>query len=400
MKKKILVFVFISFFLSSFTLPKVEAQECGSNATNDNFEKIKEDCERKINQAREQANTLSSQIKLMDSQMNLTLLKIKETEDKIITTQKEIENITSRIEGLDTSLDYLSKTLLKRVVDGYKKRSVSVFSIFFDSDSAGDLLNRIKYQKTAQENNQKLIVKVQELKNNFEEQKKKREEKKIELDSLNKTLIEQKNSLISQKKAKENLLAVTQNDEKNYQRLLDEARRQLSSFRSFTQSGGGGVIGSNAFGSGSDGWYYSQRDERWAGKRIGYSNETVLDVGCLLTDIAMIMKKYGSDMTPADIAGNTNYFFASTAYMLHPSRFGWPNGLSYSNIDVSSIKDTIASGRPVIAGVYAGAYGTHYVVLKANSGDDYIMHDPYYGPDKKFSEHYSKSSIFIAGVFR
>jgi len=393
MKKKVLIFLLTSIFLFN-NFSYVYSEDDGTIQN-----RIKE-LEQKLTDVRQQKNTLSSQIQLMDTQIKLTELKIQETEDKITQTQKEIENITTRIEGLDTSLDYLSKTLLKRIVDGYKKRDVSIFNLLLDSDSAGDLFNRIKYQKTAQENNQKLIVKVQELKNNFEEQKQKREDKKIELDNLNKVLNEQKNNLASQKKAKQNLLAVTQNDERNYQQLLDEARRQLSSFRSFTQAGGGGVIGANAFGTGSDGWYYSQRDARWANNRIGASSENILEVGCLLTDIAMVMKKYGNNMTPADIAGNTSYFFSNTAYMLHPSRFGWPNGLNYSNIDISSIKDEINSGRPVIAGVYAGAYGTHYIVLKAIDGDDFIMHDPYYGPDKKFSEHYNKSSIFVAGVFR
>jgi hypothetical protein len=51
-------------------------------------------------------------------------------------------------------------------------------------------------------------------------------------------------------------------------------------------------------------------------------------------------------------------------------------------------------------GVYAGPYGTHFVVLSKKSGSDYIMYDPWYGPDLKFSDYYQKSSIYSAVVFK
>jgi len=169
MRKNTVIIIICFLLLFSFFASQTSALECGSHAANEEeIKKIEQDCIDKINQSRQQANTLSSQIKLMDSQINLTLLKIQETEDKIIQTQKEIDNITTRIAGLDTSLDYLSKTLLKRVIDGYKQRSISLLNILLASDNASELLNKIKYQKTDQENNHILIIKIQELKNNFE----------------------------------------------------------------------------------------------------------------------------------------------------------------------------------------------------------------------------------------
>jgi peptidoglycan hydrolase CwlO-like protein len=239
MRKNTVIIIICFLLLFSFFASQTSALECGSHAANEEeIKKIEQDCIDKINQSRQQANTLSSQIKLMDSQINLTLLKIQETEDKIIQTQKEIDNITTRIAGLDTSLDYLSKTLLKRVIDGYKQRSISLLNILLASDNASELLNKIKYQKTAQENNQRLIIKIQELKNNFEEQKKKREEKKVELDSLNKTLIEQKNALANQKAAKQKLLIETQNSEQIYQRLLAQAQQEYASIKGIIAGSG------------------------------------------------------------------------------------------------------------------------------------------------------------------
>jgi hypothetical protein len=205
--------------------------------------------------------------------------------------------------------------------------------------------------------------------------------------------------LENQKLAKDKLLKDTQNDEAKYQELLAKAEKELASFAEFTEYAGGGVIGSNEFGSGKEGWYLSQRDSRWANKKIGKSNYTIFEVGCLITSVAMLYNHYGYSVTPADIANDDSRFFASTALMLIPWKA--PPGKSYKAItpNTSSIENELED-RPVIVGVYAGPYGTHFVVLSEEDDGDYIMYDPWYGPDLKFSKYYSKSSIYSAVVFK
>lgn len=354
----------------------------------------------KINELQQQKNTLSSQITYMDTQIALTSLQIKQTEASVIKTEEEIENLTGKIDNLNKSLDYLIGIMLKKIAEGYKTKEISLFDLILNSGNMSVLVNRIKYLKISQDKDRQVAFQAQQAKMNYEEQKNLREEKKKKLDKLKKILDRQKIDLNNQKTAKQRLLEVTKNDEKTYQQLLEEAQKQLAGFKSFVKSAGGGVISANGFGTGEGGWYYSQRDERWAYKTMGYSKENVLEVGCLITSIAMVMKKNGVDWTPFDIAADPNYFFSNTAYMLKPYLFSWPNGLKYSNISLSEINNEIGAGRTIIVGLYAGKYGTHYVVLKKVEGNDYIMHDPYYGPDKKLSEYYSKSSIFTAGVFK
>jgi len=218
MVKKIFIFT-VLFFLIIFS---IQAQD-----TTDLQKKINE-YQEKLQQLKQQKNTLSSQIQYMDTQIYLTGLQISATEQKIIETEKEINLLGSRIEGLDQSLDYLSKLLINRIVEGYKKRPFSVFSLILDNKNANDFLNQVKYLKTAQTNDQKLLYTVQETKTNYEEQKKLREEKKIELDKLTEALNYQKQSLNNQKVQKQKLLADTQNDEKIYQRRLSDAQRELS----------------------------------------------------------------------------------------------------------------------------------------------------------------------------
>jgi len=397
MKKVVfLIFLVLSF---GFFPPQIKAEENNSSINlKKSLERKEKELEEQLVLIRRRKSTLSSEIAYMNTQILLTNLKIKNTERDIKKAQEEIQLLNTRIDSLDQSLNYLSQLLISRIVENYKERNSTIFDLLFSSSNPAYFVNKIKYIKTARDNNQRLLIGVQKNKTNFEEQKQLREEKKKRLDYLQKQLGKQKKSLNRQKKAKQRLLQVTKNNESVYERLLSNARRELASLKSFVKSAGGQVITANSFGSGADGWYYSQRDQRWAYDKIGNSNENVLEVGCLITDIAMVLKKNGVNWQPNDISSNPDYFFSNTAYMLHPSRFSFPNGLRYKNIGISQIKEKLVNQQPVIVGLYAGKYGTHYVVLKKMDGDDYIMNDPYYGPDKKFSDYYSKKSIFKAAI--
>lgn len=374
----------------------------------EDLEKEREELEQKLENLSQKQDTLSNQIQYMDTQVYLAEIKAEETKDKIRETEEEIDSLGSKITGLDTSLDYLSRTLLERIVDGYKNRNVSFFDMFLNSETAPDLLNRMKYYEAAQENNQKVLVQVQQTKSNFQAQRSIREKKKEELDSLTETLELQSQELQRQQDAKRTLLAATQNDEQVYRNRIGEINRQIESFKNFVQtSGASNSVGANELGTGQGGWYMSQRDSRWSDETMGDSSETILDVGCFITSIAMVFQSKGISYSPLTIAQNAQYFYGGpnsscfptsfpTAYMCVPSTFNgsWPNGLSYKNISFEALDDTLASGNPVIAGVNGAS---HYVVIREKSGDDYIIHDPIYGPDQTLYDRYSLSGPL--GIF-
>ncbi len=372
-----------------------QAQQSNDAARNEIQKKIDE-YEDKLSEIRTEKNTLSSQIEYMDTQIYLTQLKTEETTEKIESTEYEIETLDDWIGDLDSSLDDLSKTMLERIVAGYKTRQASIIDIIFDASSASDLVNKVKYYEVARETNKRVLLEVQEAKLNYEEQKKLREKKKEELDELQETLQVQEANLKNQQEEKRILLSATQNDEATYSRLLEEAKRQIAAYKSFVAITGVGTVSANGLGTGEGGWYLSQRDERWAGMRMGGSSESVLDVGCFITSIAMVMRYYGADYSPANIASSSHYFLPGSAYMYIPSTFNgsWPNGKNYRNIGSGEVSSYLERGVPVIAGVRGAS---HYVVLKKNDGGDYIMNDPIYGPDLKVSDYYSLSGPY--GVF-
>lgn len=240
LSKNNLILIAFALLFGFFILSgSVRGQECGS----------KEDCQKKIAEyeqklaaTRQQKNTLAAEIQYADTQIYLTTLKIQSTEVNIKKTESEILSLTDKIENLNESLDHLSKILLIKIVEGYKKRESEnlnlYLNVFLNSKNATEVAKNLKYIKTAEENNRILAFKMQQTKLNFEEQKTLREEKKKQLDELKLFLDNQRIALDTQKLAKKKLLTVTNNDERTYQSLLEKARAEYGAIAAIVSGGG------------------------------------------------------------------------------------------------------------------------------------------------------------------
>ena len=363
--------------------------------TKEDLENKEKEYKQKLVDLGNQKKTLSSQIQGMDTQISLTELNIERSEQKIIDTQNEIEKLGSRIENLDTSLNSLSKVLLQRIVDGYKTQQISIFEVLLDANTIADLTNKIKYQRTTQNNNQKLLVKVQEAKTNYEEQKKLREQKKIELDELVASLESQKEALKVQQSQKQQLLAETNNDESTYQSLLAQAEAQLQGFGKFVENQGGSSLLSGQTSCDDWGCYYNQRDSQWGGSSLNGTGYTIASDGCLVTSMAMVYTHFGHrGVNPQTINSNpSNFAVYSPAWL---SRTIVADGTTSTRIG-SSIDSELSSGRPVIVGISydGGPYPDHFLVLVSGSNGNYKMNDPYTpnGHSISFTDKYSVGSI-------
>jgi peptidoglycan hydrolase CwlO-like protein len=409
---------FVLVLVSTISAPDVCAQETASTptptTTPSTFDVRRKELESKINEyqqkleeARRQRNTLSGELQKLDTQSYVTTLKIQETTNRIEKVKDETDILSERIASLTAKLDRQWVTFLATAYANYKQRSASLLDFLISADTADEALSSLKYHRLAQANSQKILYETQETKLNFEEQKEIRRRKEEELNELKRVLNLQKKELEKQQEAKKTLIAATRNRESEYQNIIAQAQREIAAYKNFVNITGVGTIKANAFGGGEGGYYFSQRDERWAGMRMGDSNETVLDVGCFISSIAMVFKKHGHDWTPATLASNPKYFAGGynsgcfpnsipTAYACTPSTLNgiWPGGLRYRRIPFSEMASLLDRGVPVIAGVRGQS---HYVLVKRREGDTYIMNDPIYGPDLKVSDYYTFSGPY--GVF-
>lgn len=134
---------------------------------------------------------------------------------------------------------------------------------------------------------------------------------------------------------------------------------------------------------------YSQQDPQWKGKVLGGGPDTIGYIGCALTCVAMYSSGWGYTETPdtlnQKLTGNGGYVNEAIVWGAI-SKF-YPKikstGLTLcTNIDapLAQIDSSLAVGQPVIVEVdFSPAAGlqTHWVVLYAKQGNDYLMLDPW-----------------------
>ena len=186
--------------------------------------------EAQLQDSRNQEKTLKSQLNIIDGQTKVTTLKIEETNLKIEKLKREISDLSTRINRIGNTLDSLSEILLRRIVQTYKYgNTISTLDLFFSSHSFADLLGRLKYVQVAQAYDKKKLYELQATKLAYNDQKQDKETRQTEAEKLNKQLEDYKNQLAEQKKAKEELLLITRNDEARFQALIAQLRADLAS---------------------------------------------------------------------------------------------------------------------------------------------------------------------------
>jgi hypothetical protein len=131
---------------------------------------------------------------------------------------------------------------------------------------------------------------------------------------------------------------------------------------------------SNDWGS-----YFNQRDGRWASADVGAATYPVWQIGCLLSDLAMVYSHFGfRSVTPGTIAAHTEWFTGSGAIFNSALRIPGHTTSIVDNPDAAWIRAQVAAGHPVVVGMNLPSGTTHFVTLTGLNGDsDYWVNDPW-----------------------
>ena len=137
--------------------------------------------------------------------------------------------------------------------------------------------------------------------------------------------------------------------------------------------------------------YYSQQDPKWKNDILGFGDpgDTIGYVGCALTSVAMLLSGHGYIETPKTLnqkLKNVDGFVSAGIRWGEVSKI-YPQVSMKSFISCAStdaplgqIDASIAAGQPVIVMVDstpAAGLSTHWVLLYAKEGQDYLMLDPW-----------------------
>lgn len=222
---KILVIFFLFFFVCSFSSAQEETSQDYARKHEEIIKRI-QDLEGKIKALEEKKKTLANQIEILDREIDLTILKIQSLRVQIRQLEKEIAILSLKIERLDKSLNELSRILAGRIGAIYKTAEIPPVFYFFSSQDFTHFLSKIKYLKILQIHDKNLFKRKKMAKESYSEQRKIKEKKQAEVEALKKKMELSKANLDAQRRAKEELLAVTENDERKYRQLLEVALRE------------------------------------------------------------------------------------------------------------------------------------------------------------------------------
>lgn len=182
--------------------------------------------------------TLQSEITKFNTSIAITIAKISQTVGQIRELEEEIKNLSVKIGRLDVSLDQLSEILIERIAETYKKGKTDSLALLLSSNNFSDFIGRYKYLRVIQLHDRKLMIQMETVRTNYADQRTVKEEKQIELETAKRKLESQKIVLAQQKADKENLLKITQNNEKRFQTLLAQARAELVAIRGILAGAG------------------------------------------------------------------------------------------------------------------------------------------------------------------
>ncbi len=139
---------------------------------------------------------------------------------------------------------------------------------------------------------------------------------------------------------------------------------------------------------------YSQQDPQWKNNVIGSGPDTIGFVGCTLTSVAMYSSGWGYSETPGTLnqklianGGFSDELIRWGAIsQIHP-QIKFINLNVDANPPIAQINASLAAGQPVIVEVDFSpdaVLQTHWVLLYAQQGNDYLMLDPWpYPPDSQ-----------------
>lgn len=109
---------------------------------------------------------------------------------------------------------------------------------------------------------------------------------------------------------------------------------------------------------------FKQTDSRWANTLVGESGQTMAQIGCATTAIAMLESyRTGTTITPDAMAKQLNYTPSGSVY--------WPS--HYTTVTNSSgyltrIYNLLKQGKPVLFGARNAAGKQHWVIIRGYTG--------------------------------
>ncbi|KKT81169.1 MAG: hypothetical protein UW80_C0056G0003 [Microgenomates group bacterium GW2011_GWC1_44_9] len=232
MKKIVTALLILIYLLLPGNLTAYECVETNSGMSPQDLQGIQQACLETLNNNKNEQKTLKQAISSINTKVILAQAQINQTISQINTLEKEITVLSGVLETVNRSMDDLGKIYQARVRESYRRSRVTSIDMVFSTQSFGDFLTKLKYLNTIKTKDQLILSELENSRLDYDQRKNDKITKQEEIEKLKSKLISQKKVLDAQISEKQNLLSLTQNDEKKYQALLAKVRAELEAIES------------------------------------------------------------------------------------------------------------------------------------------------------------------------
>lgn len=195
-----------------------------------NYTKKLEDKQKEYSDAIEQTQSekadLDNQLALLDNRAAKTELDIERVESDIDITKLEIQKTNVEINDKNKQIEKEKSNISGVLKLMHEKDRVSSLEVLLLNNSLAEFLSQAKYLEDVNKNLEESLNFLEDLKDDLEKEKEKLDEQNEELLVKKDDLEEKKKKLIIEKEDKEYLLEQVNQSEKQYQRLLAQAKEE------------------------------------------------------------------------------------------------------------------------------------------------------------------------------
>ena len=186
--------------------------------------------QKEIDTLNKQKSTLSGEIKELDLTKKKLNADIKVTENKIAKTNLKIEDLGLDIGDKETSIRNNDASISLGIKTMNELEEKSLVEVILSDEDYGEIWTDLDNMITVRENLRKNIVMLKETKIVLEDTRAETIKAKNELTKLKSQLADQQKIVIQNTNEKNKLLKQTQNNEANYQKLLQDRVAQRDAF--------------------------------------------------------------------------------------------------------------------------------------------------------------------------
>ena len=172
-----------------------------------------------------QGATLKQQIARLETQIRKLEAEVRLTQIKISATSLKIQGLASDIVTKNVELEKQKNNLGQILRAIYEYDQESPFSLILENNNFSDFLSQVQYLNNLQNDVQKKLESVKELKAQLEAQKTESENQKAALEDLKSQLRGKNLVLDNQKDEKQDLLTTSKNQEKQYQAMVADLQK-------------------------------------------------------------------------------------------------------------------------------------------------------------------------------